>query len=161
MSLIRKHLFHLWMSKDKLKIWQKRSREVFWCSGVLPQGPPGWFTAPALSWAHKDHTVHIPGVGGSRAAALKWQVNDTPQMVTCQNWQKHVCLCDRKLKQETRRTLPKKKNIEKEKIWTEIKIHCGLEINICGWVMLPKTGNFLQRALSHLVFCHHSQWICA
>lgn len=46
----------LWVRDDELSL--TGSMEVFWCSGVLPQGPDGWLTAPALFWAHKDHTVH-------------------------------------------------------------------------------------------------------
>lgn len=82
------------MSSESDSPCLKGSREVFWCSGVLPQGPPGQLTAPALSRAYKDHSVHGAGEDGSRATAPKWQVIDTPQVVTCQNWQKHVCVCE-------------------------------------------------------------------
>lgn len=90
--------FWIWasvrMSSESDSSCLKSSREVFWCSGVPPQGPPGRLTAPALSRAYKDHSVHGAGVDGSRATAPKWQVIDTPQVVTCQNWQKRVCVCE-------------------------------------------------------------------
>lgn len=88
--------FWIWasvrMSSESDSWCLKGSREVFWCSGVPPQGPPGRLTAPALSRAYKDHSVHGAGEDGSRATAPKWQVIDTPQVVTCQNWQKRVCV---------------------------------------------------------------------
>lgn len=90
--------FWIWgsvrMSSESDSLCLKGSREVFWCSGVPPQGPPGRLTAPALSRAYKDHSVHGAGEDGSRATAPKWQVTDTPQVVTCQNWQKRVCVCE-------------------------------------------------------------------
>lgn len=90
--------FWIWasvrMSSESDSSCLKGSREVFWCSGVPPQGPPGRLTAPALSRAYKDHSVHGAGEDGSRATAPKWQVIDTPQVVTCQNWQKRVCVCE-------------------------------------------------------------------